>query len=130
MERIDLLKHGFPAIFLEVVAAELAIDKSQLYRTIGIARATADRKLRQQKVLSQDESERVLGIASLVGQVERVVRESGEPEGFNAATWTASWLERPQPALGGRRPGEFMDSAEGRAMVTNLVARMQSGAYA
>ncbi len=33
-------------------------------------------------------------------------------------------------ALGGKRPADLMDTAEGQAIVSNLVARMQSGAYA
>lgn len=81
-------------------------------------------------MLNQDESERVLGIARLVGQVDNMVRESGNPEGFNAATWVAKWLDRPQPALGGMRPAELMDTADGRGIVSDLIARMQSGAYA
>jgi uncharacterized protein (DUF2384 family) len=34
------------------------------------------------------------------------------------------------PALQGRRPAEFMDTAEGQAIVANLLQRAQSGAYA
>ena len=51
------------------------------------------------------------------------------PEGFDAAKWVAAWLDRPQPALGGKRPAELMDTADGRSIVSDLVARMQSGAY-
>jgi uncharacterized protein (DUF2384 family) len=80
-------------------------------------------------VLSQDESERALGIARLIGLVEKIVGESGEPAGFDAARWTAAWLERPNNALGGKTPGDFMDTADGRALVAGLVAQMQSGAY-
>ena len=82
------------------------------------------------ETLSQDESERALGIARLVGEVQKVVSESGNPEGFDAARWTADWLEEPNEALGGRPPGEFMDTADGRDLVSGLVAKMQSGAYA
>jgi uncharacterized protein (DUF2384 family) len=39
-------------------------------------------------------------------------------------------LERPNKALGSKAPGEFMDTADGRALVAGLVAQMQSGAYA
>jgi uncharacterized protein (DUF2384 family) len=80
-------------------------------------------------VLSQDESERALGIARLIGLVEKIVGESGEPAGFDAARWTAAWLERPNNALAGKTPGDFMDTADGRALVAGLVAQMQSGAY-
>lgn len=97
---------------------------------IGVARATVDRKVRQQKRLSPEETERVLGVATLVGQVERMVQESGTPDGFDAAVWTAAWLDRPHPALGGARPATLMDTAEGRTLVSRVIAQMQSGAYA
>jgi putative toxin-antitoxin system antitoxin component (TIGR02293 family) len=130
MERVRLVKAGVPAQLLVVLAQDMAISKEKLYATIGVARATADRKIRQQTLLSADESERALGIARLVGQVDQIVRESGTAEGFAPARWTAAWLDRPHPALGGARPATLMDTAEGRGIVSDLVAQMQSGAYA
>lgn len=130
IDRVRAVKEGVPAELLVVIAREMAITKEKLYATIGLPRATADRKVRQQKRLSPEESERALGIASLVGQVERTVRDSGETDGFEAAKWVAGWLDRPHAALGGERPGTFMDTAEGRRIVSDLVAQMQSGAYA
>ena len=108
----------------------MAIPKYKLYETIGMPRATADRKLREKQVLSRNETEGVLGMIRLIGQVDRMVKESGNPEGFDAAKWVAAWLERPHPALGGRRPAQLMDTGEGRGIVSDLIARMQSGAYA
>lgn len=130
IERVAIVKEGLPAGLLPVLAEDMSISKEQLYTTIGVARATVDRKIRQQSLLSQDESERVMGIARLVGQVDEIVRTSGDPEGFDAAKWVAAWLDRPQAALGGKRPAELMDTAEGRGIVSGLVAQMQSGAYA
>lgn len=130
IERIELVKEGVPAGLLVLIAEDMAIPKDKLYATIGLARATVNRKLRERQVLNQDESERVLGIARLVGQVSTVVQESGNPEGFDAAKWVAAWLDRPLQALGGKRPAELMDTADGRGIVSDLVARMQSGAYA
>ena len=86
--------------------------------------------MKDNEVVSQDESERALGITSLVEQVQKIVSESGNPDGFDAARWTADWLNAPNNALGGRMPGEFMDTSDGRALVAGLVAQMQSGAYA
>lgn len=130
IERVELVKEGVPADLLVLISEDMAITKDKLYATIGLARATVNRKLREQQVLSQDESERVLGIARLVGQVDTMVKESGNPEGFDAARWVAAWLDRPHPALGGKRPAELMDTADGRGIVSDVIARMQSGAYA
>lgn len=130
MLRVDLVKQGVPPEALGVLAKDMGITKEQLYGTLGVPRATMERKLRERKRLSQDESERVVGIARLVGQVERMVQESGDGEDFDAARWVAAWLDRSLPALGGSRPGALMDTAEGREIVSSLVAQIQSGAYA
>jgi putative toxin-antitoxin system antitoxin component (TIGR02293 family) len=124
LERVNIVKQGVPASYLLVLTTCMAIPKEKLYRTIGLIRATVDRKARERKVLNQDESERVVGIARLVGQAQSLVQESG------GAKWLAAWLDRPLPALDGRRPAEFMDTAEGRALVSDLLAQQQSGAYA
>jgi hypothetical protein len=34
------------------------------------------------------------------------------------------------PALGGKPPGEFMDTADGRMLVADLLSQEQSGTYA
>jgi putative toxin-antitoxin system antitoxin component (TIGR02293 family) len=130
VDRIGIVKAGLPARLLTTLADDMHVTRERLYRWLGIARATANRKVKADEVLSQDESERALGIARLVGLVEKIVAESGEPAGFDAARWTAAWLERPNNALGGKTPGDFMDTADGRALVAGLVAQMQSGAYA
>lgn len=130
MERIALVREGVPSAMLPFVAEEMAITKDRLYRTIGVPRATMDRKIRARQRLNPDESERILGIARLVGQVEQMVRESGEPENFDSARWLANWLETPLAALGGSCPAALMDTAEGRRIVSDLLAQMQSGAYA
>lgn len=130
VDRIGIVKAGLPARLLTTLADDMHVTRERLYRWLGIARATANRKVKADELLSQDESERVLGIARLVGLVEKIVAESGKPAGFDAARWTAKWLEWPNNALGGKTPGDFMDTADGRALVAGLVAQMQSGAYA
>ena len=129
-DRIDLVKEGVPARLLITLAGDMHVSRERLYAWLGIARATANRKVKADEALSQDESERALGIARLVGQVEKIVGESGDAAGFDAAQWTAAWLQQPNPALGGKAPGGFMDTADGRALVSGLIAQMQSGAYA
>lgn len=130
VERIRVIREGVPATVLTTLADDMKVTREQVYVWAGIPRATANRKIRQSATLSQDESERALSIARLIGQVEQIVAESGTPEGFDPATWTAAWLTQPAAALGGTSPGEFMDTADGRALVSGLISQMQSGAYA
>ena len=102
MDRIEIVKNRLPAKFLVTVAHDMHVPRERLYAWIGIARTTANRKVNSNESLNQDESERALGIASLVGQVQKIVAESGQPDGFDAARWTADWLAESNPALGGR----------------------------
>jgi putative toxin-antitoxin system antitoxin component (TIGR02293 family) len=98
--------------------------------TLGLSTTTIDRKAKSGESLSPDQSERIVAMAKLIGQVQAMVEQSGDATDFDAAKWVARWLEEPLPALGGQRPAEFMDTAEGREVVSNLLAMTQSGAYA
>jgi putative toxin-antitoxin system antitoxin component (TIGR02293 family) len=130
MVRVDLVQQGVPAAAVAEIAANMGISKEKIYVTLGFPRATIERKAREHQRLSTSESERLVGIARLIGQIDQIVRESGDPQAFDAARWVAAWLDRPLPALGGRKPGTLMDTAEGREIVAGLVAQIQSGAYA
>lgn len=129
IERVRLIKEGLPAQLLDELSQSMKMPKGRLLPTLGIAAATVRRKVRESKPLSTGDSGRALGLARLVGQVECMVRDAGRPTGFDAAAWMGRWLEEPIGALGGRRPADLMDTAEGQAIVSNLLARMQSGVY-
>lgn len=129
-DRIGVVRDRIPARILLTLAADMNVPRDRVTAWLGISRSTANRKVKDGDLLSQDESERALGIARLVGQVQKIVAESGESARFDAARWTAQWLAQPNPALGGKMPGDYMDTADGRTLVSGLVAQMQSGAYA
>lgn len=130
LERIEMVRAGVPAAMLPFLAKRLGVSLEWIYETTGVARSTGDRKRRNGERLNQDQSERVMGLIQLIGQVRRIVGESGNPEGFDAAHWVAEWLDAPLGALGGRRPADLMDTADGRTLVTSLVGQMQAGTYA
>lgn len=73
---------------------------------------------------------KLAGLRRLVGQVEIMVAESGDPTEFSADQWVGSWLETPNPALDGKCPAEYVHLPEGQEMLLQLLAQMQSGAYA
>jgi putative toxin-antitoxin system antitoxin component (TIGR02293 family) len=129
LERIRIIKQRVPAQYVLTITLSMKMAKETLYGTLNLARATIDRKVQKKELLNQDESERVLALTRLVGQADNIVRSSGTTAGFSAAEWVAAWLQRPHPALGGKRPGELMDTADGRDLVADLMARQQSGVY-
>jgi putative toxin-antitoxin system antitoxin component (TIGR02293 family) len=129
-ERIDMIKHGLRAAVAKRILTDLGIGQGAGQKALKLFPATINKKARQDSTLSPAESERVLGIARMVGQVEAMVRESGDPAGFDAAAWMSHWLREPLPALGGARPLDLVDTMEGQALVSTALAQVQSGAYA
>ena len=129
LDRIAIIRGRVPAAYVVSLTQSMQIPKERLYSTLHLARATVDRKIHKRQRLSQEESERVLAVARLIGQADDIVQRSGNPDDFDAPRWTAEWLQRPHPALGGRTPGELLDTADGRNLVADLLARQQSGAY-
>lgn len=130
LDRIAIIRGRVPATYVIALTQSMQIPKERLYSTLNLARATVDRKIQKHQRLSQEESERILAVVRLIGQADSMVQESGDPTAFDAAKWIAEWLQRPHPALGGRTPGELLDTADGRGLVTDLLAQQQSSAYA
>jgi putative toxin-antitoxin system antitoxin component (TIGR02293 family) len=128
-QRIEMIREGISARDVKHLQERLGIPQSVLLESLRMSIATLNRKVSRQENLSPEDSERVLGVSKLVGQVNEIVKRSGDTQGFDAASWLASWLQQSVPALGGARPLDFIDTLEGQAMVSQLLARMQSGAY-
>ena len=130
MERVVMIRNGLPAVFLEEMGRTMAISNELLWTTLALPRSTVVRKIQKQEPLSAEQSERVIGLERLVGQVEEMVTQSGDATGFDAGRWLGEWLQRPLPALAGKKPAEFMDTMAGQNLLSKLLAQSQSGAYA
>lgn len=128
--RIALIRQGIPASMISSLSSRMGMSKENLLSSLGLSRATISRKERDDAVLSKDESERVLGIETLIGMVQTMVERSGDPAGFDAARWVSGWLTKPLPALGGAPPASYMDTFEGQRLVGELLSMSESGAYA
>ena len=128
-DKIQVLRAGLPAQRVGELSSVMGMPKEALMDSLGLSRATINRKVQREQPLSREESERVMGIQSLIGQVQAMVDAESAPE-FDAAKWLARWLAEPLSALGGATPGSFMDTIEGQKYVANLLAMAQSGAYA
>lgn len=130
LDLVRIIRSGVPATTLVSIVHKMDIPKERLYESLRLPRSTMDRKIKNKSKLSVEHSERVIGLERLIGQVEAMVAESGNPEGFNASQWVGEWLEHPLQALGGAKPGDFMDTMEGQELISKLLAQSQSGAYA
>lgn len=128
-DRIQAIRSGVPAQRVGELSTVMGMPKEALMESLGLSRATINRKVQLQQMLSPQESERVMGVQTLIGQVQAMIDTESTPE-FDAAKWLATWLAAPLPALGGATPASFMDTVEGQKYVGNLLEMAQSGAYA
>lgn len=128
-DRIRVIKAGVKAQEAKRIAADLTIQPSRIFKALGLSPSAIGRAATRDGVLGTAQSERLLGLARLIGQVHLMVEEAGMLEDFSPAAWLSGWLQEPVPALGGCRPLDLMDTMEGQAQVADLIARMRSGAY-
>lgn len=129
-ELVRYVKMRVHTKFVAELAEDMGQPRTLLVSQLGLPSSTVRRRAATQEKLSTEETSRVLGLARIIGQVQAMVEESGGSPGFDAAHWVAQWMETPVPALGGSKPSEYMDTAEGQAVVSQLLSQMQSGAYA
>jgi putative toxin-antitoxin system antitoxin component (TIGR02293 family) len=133
VDRIDLIRSGVNAADFKNFVSRLDIQQEKVFTMLDIATATVNRKASRNESLSREDSEKIVGMAKLIGQVEAMLEESGDPalmQDFDAARWLTRWMEEPIPALGGASPADYMDTIEGQEMISRLLATMQTGAYA
>ncbi|MSQ53438.1 MAG: DUF2384 domain-containing protein [Betaproteobacteria bacterium] len=129
LDRVRTVKSGIVFHVLDVVAHEMGTRPNNLVATLGIGRSTIARKKQRGMRLGKDQSERLMGVATLIGQVQAMVNEQGNQADFDAAKWFQKWAEKPVPALGGQRPDELLDTMEGQQIVGNLLGAIRAGAY-
>ncbi|MBR8174068.1 DUF2384 domain-containing protein [Burkholderia cenocepacia] len=65
----------------------------------------------------------------LSAQVQSMVEESGNPDGFDAKSWLEGWLCSPLSALGGGCPVDHLNTPEGVDLISRMLASAQTGAY-
>jgi putative toxin-antitoxin system antitoxin component (TIGR02293 family) len=130
LTQVEWVKNGLGARDAKVILGQLRVPQGDALTALHIPVATVNRKAKTNAPLSPAEGERVLGFGRLLGQLQTMVRESGNPEGFDASAWLSAWMSAPVPALGGARPLDLMDTMTGQALVSQVLAQVQSGAYA
>lgn len=81
------------------------------------------------KTLELNQGLRLLWMARLIGQTQEIVDRAGMAAGFNVPAWMGSWLQTAHPVLGGVTPGDYLRRSDGPQAVSDLLARLESGAY-
>jgi putative toxin-antitoxin system antitoxin component (TIGR02293 family) len=103
----------------------------RIFDIVGIPKATAEKKVAAQELIAGAGGQAALGLARLLAIAKGIVENSkaAQAKNFDAAKWLGRWIERPQPALGGRKPADLIGTPTGLDMVTRVLGAIESGAY-
>ena len=131
MELIEAERVGVVGIFVKDLSKAMDIPAIRMFDILGVPKATAEKKVAAGEVIKGSGGRAALGMARLLGIAKSIVMNSKAPEAkdFDSAKWLGQWLERPQPALGGRKPADLIDTPTGVEVVARLLGSIESGAY-
>jgi putative toxin-antitoxin system antitoxin component (TIGR02293 family) len=131
MQLVDAERKGVAGRFLKDIAKRMDIPAARMFTILGVPKATAEKKAAAGDVIKGNGGRAALGLARLLGIARELVENSTAEGagGFDSARWLGQWLERPQPALGGRKPADLIDTAAGLEAVARLLGSIESGAY-
>jgi putative toxin-antitoxin system antitoxin component (TIGR02293 family) len=131
MQLVDAEREGVAGQFFKDISKRMDIPAARMFIMLGVPKATAEKKVAAGEAIKGSGGRAALGLARLLGIVNEIVENSTaeEAKNFDAARWLGQWLERPQPALGGRKPADLLDTAAGLEVVARLLGSIQSGTY-
>lgn len=130
-ERIRLEREGVPSIIVQDLIDDIGVSSADFQRYVGVAKATFTKKMKEMSMFSGTTGQSVVGLMDLINKVEDMlsVEDTPEARNFDVERWVGRWIQKPQPALGGLPPAEFLDTPSGRESVMRILGAMQSGAY-
>jgi uncharacterized protein (DUF2384 family) len=131
LERIEAERAGIGGHFVKGLASRLGIANKRMFEVIGVPKATAEKMTASNEVIAGAPGQAALGMVRLLGVASAIVAHSTaeEAKGFDTDKWLGRWIEVPQPALGGRKPADVLDTPTGIETIAKLLGALESGAY-
>ena len=131
IQLVEAERYGVDGRFLKDLSKRIDIPAVRVFTMLVVRKATAEKKAMQGAIVSGSGGQAAIAIAKLLGTAKAIVENSTSPEAkdFDSAKWLGKWLERPQPALGGRKPADLIDTPTGVEIVSRLLGAIESGAY-
>jgi putative toxin-antitoxin system antitoxin component (TIGR02293 family) len=131
MQIVEIERRGVMGSFIKDLSKRMEVPSSRIYTILGLPKATAEKKAAAGELVNGTGGQAAVGMIRLLGIAQEMVRNSTavQAKGFDAAKWLGRWLEQPQPALGGRKAADLIDTPTGVEVVARLLGSIESGAY-
>jgi putative toxin-antitoxin system antitoxin component (TIGR02293 family) len=131
MEIVEIERQGVLGSFIKDLSKRMEIPSSRFFTILGVPKATAEKKAAAGERVAGRGGQATIGMVKLLNIAQEIVANStaSEARGFDAAKWLGQWIERQQPALGGRKPADLLDTPTGVEVVARLLGAIESGAY-
>lgn len=131
MQIIDLERSGVQGTLIKDMSRRMEMPSSRLFTILGIPKATAEKKAAAGEWVKGSGGQAAVGMMRLLCMAQEIAENStaNQARGFDSAKWLGQWIERPQPALGGRKPADLIDTPTGIDLVARLLGSIESGAY-
>ncbi|MEP7084401.1 MAG: antitoxin Xre/MbcA/ParS toxin-binding domain-containing protein [Betaproteobacteria bacterium] len=131
LQLVEVERRGVGGSFIKDLAKRMDIPSSRIYKILGLPKATAEKKAAAGEPVSGRGGQAAIGMVKLLSIAQEMVANStaSQTPAFDAAKWLGQWIERPQPALAGRKPAELLDTPTGAEVVARLLGSIESGAY-
>ena len=131
LQLVEIERQGVLGSFIKDLSKRMEIPSSRIFTILGVPKATAEKKAAAGERVEGSGGQAAIGMVRLVGIAQQIVANSSAREArtFDATKWLGQWIERPQPALGGRKPAELLDTPTGTELVARLLGSIESGAY-
>lgn len=129
-ERVGLIRAGVPCGYFYDTAQAIGVSLADLARSLGVPLSLVySIKSRGSPGQKKSLSNQIIGVHLLIGQVQNLVEECGDPVGFDAAKWLGDWAFSSNDALGGLCPADYFDTVVGQGVVADLLAAIRYGNY-
>lgn len=127
LQFVAVEREGIPAEFVCDLAHRMGWDGTRLRDVLGI-RTFTGKKVRGERLYAGAEIMRVILLIGLAREIA-AGSTAGRAEASDPIRWLGRWLDLPQPALGGLKSAEFLETASGACLVARVLGALESSAH-
>jgi uncharacterized protein (DUF2384 family) len=128
MQLIEAERNGVDGRFLKDLSKRIDMPAARVFTMLGLPKASAEKKAMQSALASGSDGQAAIAVAKLIGKAKSMVENatSLESKDFDSAKWPGQWLERAQPALGGRKHADLINTPTAVEIVTRLLGAIEN----